>query len=179
MGRVTWGMGTAKPRSWMVWARKPAYLNHPSSPSPTTEAKITPNRASRRSAWPASRPPRRVMRFTIEQLLLVRREGNEKRLPHRSTRGDESRFHSLLSLKEAIDAGQTGGFHIPRAPGRTFTASAAGALAAGDARSLLQELRKRSFLFTAFLLYCFLSSMVSRFPPVVKAFFRHRGALAS
>ena len=58
------------------------------------------------------------------------------RLPHRSTRGDESRFHSLLSLKEAIDAGQTGGFHIPRAPGRTFTASAAGALAAGDAPSL-------------------------------------------
>ena len=38
--------------------------------------------------------------------------------------------------RRPVDAGQTEGFHIPRAPGRTFTAPAAGALAAGDAPSL-------------------------------------------
>jgi len=31
----------------------------------------------------------------------------------------KSRFHSHLSLKEAVDAGRAEGFHIPRARGRT------------------------------------------------------------
>ena len=47
-------------------------------------------------------------------------------------RGSTLFYHS----RRPVDAGQTEGFHIPRAPGRTFTAPAAGALAAGDAPSL-------------------------------------------
>ena len=43
----------------------------------------------------------------------------KKRPPYQGTRGDGSRFHSLLSLETAHDAGQAEGFHIPRAPGRT------------------------------------------------------------
>ena len=31
----------------------------------------------------------------------------------------KSRFHSHLSLKEAVNAGRAEGFHIPRARGRT------------------------------------------------------------
>ena len=49
-----------------------------------------------------------------------------------TNRGSTLFYHS----RRPVDAGQAEGFCIPRAPGRTFTASAAGALAAGDAPSL-------------------------------------------
>ena len=50
-----------------------------------------------------------------------------------TNRGSTLFYHS----RKAIDAGHSGGFHIPRAPGRTSQAPSAGTLAAGDAPSLL------------------------------------------
>ena len=47
-------------------------------------------------------------------------------------RGSTLFYHS----RRPVDAGQTEGFHIPRAPGRTFTAPAAGTLPAAGAPSL-------------------------------------------
>ena len=43
-------------------------------------------------------------------------------------RKNTSRFHSRLSLKAAIHAGQAEGICIPRAPGRTFRAASQGGL---------------------------------------------------
>ena len=47
-------------------------------------------------------------------------------------RGSTLFYHS----RRPVDAGQTEGFHIPRAPGRTFPSYPLGALSAGNALSL-------------------------------------------
>ena len=58
----------------------------------------------------------------------------QKRLPYRSTRGDESRFHSHLSLKGPLTG--AGRRDLPSRSRTHFAAPSAGALAAGDAPSL-------------------------------------------
>ena len=58
MGSVTCGTGTTGSRAWSISPKKPAYLNQPSSASPSTTASVMPSRrVPARCAGPASSPP--------------------------------------------------------------------------------------------------------------------------
>lgn len=75
----------------------------------------------------------------IKKLLSKEIAGSKpKNLLYHRVQEATDRGSTLIShLKGPLDAGQAGGIHIPRAPGRTFTDSAAGTLSAGDAPSLV------------------------------------------